>query len=398
MFHKLLVGVKKPFLKMLPIPEPRLVMGSGVSEQIGELCREYEIYHPLVVTDKLLVNLGVIDPILDSLRGTNHPFTLYDEVTPDPSFDEVRNGVRLFIDKGCDGIIAVGGGSPMDCAKAISASAKTNKDVTRLLGLMRVHRPIHPIIAVPTTSGTGSEGTVAAVISDHQARKKQAITDPFIVPKVALLDPKLMVGLPPKITAETGADALTHAIESYISGYANDYSQQLSISAIQRIFRCLPVVVVDGNHLEARQEMAQASYEAGLAFTRTYIGYVHAIAHQLGAFYHVPHGRANAIVLPSVLRFIVAIDPKSIASLATTAGYATGDTDSANALAFIEKVEQLLAQLGIPNFVAELKIADISQIAKQAIDEAFGDYPVPVEMSEEQCHHILKGLVKRMDK
>ncbi|MFA0356656.1 iron-containing alcohol dehydrogenase [Vibrio breoganii] len=396
MFHKILVGVKKPFLKMLPIPEPKLVSGAGSVSQITELCRELGITHPLIVTDKVLVELRIIEPVLNTLQQTDLPFTLFDEVAPDPGFDEVRNGVRLFIKNRCDGIIAVGGGSPMDCAKAISASAKTNKDVSKLFGLMRVHRPVYPVIAVPTTSGTGSEGTVAAVISDHQARKKRAITDPFIVPKVALLDPNLMVGLPPKITAETGADALTHAVESYISGYANEYSQQLSISAIQRIFRWLPVAMQDGSNLDARQEMAQASYEAGLAFTRTYIGYVHAIAHQLGAFYHVPHGRANAIVLPSVLRFIATADPKSIASLAKAAGYTSGDTDKTNAVAFIEKVEELLTQLGIPDCVAELKIADISLIAKQAIDEAFGDYPVPVEMSEEQCQNILKGLVKRM--
>ncbi|GEM78936.1 iron-containing alcohol dehydrogenase [Vibrio superstes] len=398
MLHKIIVSVKKPFLKMLPIPEPKLVEGQGAVSQIAELCLSLGIRHPLVVTDKVLVKLGVVDSIRTPLREAQISFSLFDDVDPDPGFEVVRNGVRQFVENHCDGIVAIGGGSPIDCAKAISACTKTNKDVSKLLGLMRVRRPIYPVIAIPTTSGTGSEGTVAAVISDHQARKKWAITDPFIVPKIALLDPNLLVGLPPQITAETGVDALTHAIESYISGYANNYSKQLSISAIQRIFRYLSVAVKDGNNLNARQEMARASYEAGLAFTRTYIGYVHAVAHQLGAFYHIPHGRANAIVLPSVLRFIATTDPKPVASLARAVGCTMEDSDRENALAFIEKVEGLLTQLGIPDFVAELKIADISQIAKQAIDEAFGNYPVPVEMSEVQCQNMLKGLVKRMDK
>ncbi|GEA60129.1 iron-containing alcohol dehydrogenase [Vibrio comitans] len=397
MLHKILVGVKKPFLKMLPIPEPKLVAGEGSVSQVDELCKELGITHPLIVTDKVLVRLGLIEPVLISLQRAGLPFAMFDEVEPDPGFDEVRKGASQFVAAHCDGIIAIGGGSPIDCAKAISACAKTNKDVSKLLGLMRVHRPIYPIIAVPTTSGTGSEGTVAAVISDHQSRKKRAITDPFIMPKVAILDANLIAGLPPKITAETGADALTHAIESYISGYSNAYSQQLSISAIQRIFRWLPVAVADGNNLDARQEMAMASYEAGLAFTRTYIGYVHAIAHQLGAFYHIPHGRANAIVLPSVLHFTAVSDPSSIALLAKATGFSTGDTDMANAQAFIDKVELLLRTIEIPETIDELKIADISRIAKQAIDEAFGDYPVPVEMNEKQCQSLLKGLVKRFE-
>ncbi|CAM3172074.1 iron-containing alcohol dehydrogenase [Vibrio rarus] len=394
MLHAILVNVRKPFLKALPIPIPKLIVGYTAAKQVGELCREFHIECPLLVTDKTLTSLGIVEPILCTLQRDDLAYHLFDDIEPDPKFETVRRGVQQFIRHQCDGIIALGGGSVIDCAKAISASAKTNKDIRNILGLFRVHRPIYPIIAIPTTAGTGSEVTVASVISDVSARKKRAITDPFIVPKAAVLDATLMVGLPPTLTAETGADALTHAIESYLSGYANQDTRRYSIRAIERVFKWLPIAVEDGDNLLARQEMALASYEAGFAFTRTYIGYVHAIAHQLGAFYHIPHGRANGIVLPSVLRFTALGNMRVIAQLASESGLVAQDTDKIMGYEFIAMVEQLLLQIAIPQQVDELKGGDIPHIAKQAMKEAFAEYPVPVEMSCEQCQDILKTLLK----
>ncbi len=324
--------------------------------------------------------------MLEALKQADMPFTVFDEVKPDPDYATVRAGAKRYRQSGCDGIIAFGGGSPIDCAKAIAASVKTKKDVAKLPGLLKVHRPIMPLIAIPTTSGTGSEGTVAAVVSDIESKAKRAITDPFLVPKAAVLDSQIMLGLPPQITAETGIDALTHAIESYLSQYANAKTETLSLNAIKAIFEYLPRAYQNGQDSEAREKMAVASFEAGLAFTRTYIGYVHAIAHQLGAFYHVPHGRANAMVLPYVLKFIAQRDNQRLTMLACTLGYK-------NSQAFIQEVEELLELLSIPKHIIELRAEDIPALAQQAIKEAFGEYPVPEEMNVLQCQQILKALL-----
>ncbi|WP_261834241.1 iron-containing alcohol dehydrogenase [Vibrio ishigakensis] len=394
MLHQLIVNVRKPFLKMVPIPTPELYEGEGSLSQVSHLCKKLGITHPLIVTDKTLVELGLVGKVTHDLKDHHVLFTLFDEVLPDPEVAVVRRGVELFKQKSCDGIIAIGGGSPIDCAKAISASAKTGKDITKLFGLLRVHRPIFPIIAIPTTSGTGSETTVASVISDKASRSKLNITDPFIVPKVAILDSTLLMGLPPQITAETGMDALTHAIESYLSGYANQQTREWSISAIRTIFEYLPQAHRNGQNLEARQALAKASFDAGLAFTRTYIGYVHAIAHQLGAFYHVPHGRANAIVLPKVLGVIAQREPRFLAELLAQVfpKKSTGNVDK-DAKLLVDMVEKLLVELDLPTVVKELNQTDITALADQAIKEAFGVYPVPVVMTRFECEEILRELV-----
>ncbi len=386
MLHQLMVSVKKPFIKMVPVPKPECLSGSGQVLNVPSLCHQYSVKRPLVVTDGVLRKLGLLDDMLTALDAAAIEYSLFDEVLPDPDFATVRKGVERYKQQSCDGIIAFGGGSPMDCAKAIAGSAKSNKDVSKLTGLLKVHRPLMPIIAISTTAGTGSEGTVAAVVSDVESKMKRSITDPFLVPKVAVLDPDIMLGLPPQITAETGADALTHAVESYLSQYSNTFTETCSINAIQAIFDYLPAAYLQGSDKIAREKMAIASYEAGLAFTRTYIGYVHAIAHQLGAFYHVPHGRANAVVLPHVLRFIEQRDNARLTKLSLALGY----KDSHH---FIENVDSLLRTLNIPTVIPELKKSDIPRLAKQAIKEAFGEYPVPEEMTVAECQQLLDTLL-----
>lgn len=388
MLHQVLVSVKKPFIKMVPVPKPECIVGQGKVLDVAKYCQQYSVSKPLVVTDKVLLGLGLLDGMLASLESAGINASIFDEVKPDPDYATVRAGVKQYQANGCDGVIAFGGGSPIDCAKAIAGSVKTKKDVAKLPGLLKIHRPIMPLIAIPTTAGTGSECTVAAVVSDVESKTKRAITDPFLVPKAAVLDPDIMLGLPPQITAETGVDALTHAIESYLSLYANAETQTMSLNAIKAVFEYLPKAYLDGSNREAREKMAVASFEAGLAFTRTYIGYVHAIAHQLGAFYHVPHGRANAMVLPHVLKFIEQRDNARLTTLAQTLGYKDGE-------AFIQEVEGLLDSLDIPKYVAELQKEDIPALAKQAIKEAFGEYPVPEEMNVQQCQQLLQALLDK---
>ncbi|UPQ88860.1 iron-containing alcohol dehydrogenase [Vibrio sinaloensis] len=386
MLHQLLVTLKKPFIKMVPVAKPHLECGANKSLDVARFCQQLEIHRPLIVTDKILVELGLIDNVYSSLKHANLDSDLFDRVTPDPSFELVREGVGFFNASECDGIIAVGGGSAMDCAKAIAASISTGKDVARLTGLLKVHRKVLPIIAIPTTAGTGSEATVAAVVSDRSAQRKYSITDPFLVPKVAIIDPTLMLGLPPQITAETGFDALTHAIESYLSRYANRTTRALSITAIERIFRSLPKAYHHGEDCEAREQMALASYEAGLAFTRTYIGYVHAIAHQLGALYHTPHGLANALILAHVLRFIAQRNSPILNQLAIELGFSGSEE-------FIARIETLQSELGIVRRLERLKLQDVKTIATQALDEAFGEYPVPEVMSQQECESLVAKLL-----
>ncbi|WP_234494203.1 iron-containing alcohol dehydrogenase [Vibrio maritimus] len=388
MLHQVLVSVKKPFIKMVPVPKPECIVGQGKVLDVAKYCQQYSVSKPLVVTDKVLLGLGLLDGMLASLESAGINASIFDEVKPDPDYATVRAGVKQYQANGCDGVIAFGGGSPIDCAKAIAGSVKTKKDVAKLPGLLKIHRPIMPLIAIPTTAGTGSEGTVAAVVCDVESKTKRAITDPFLVPKAAVLDPDIMLGLPPQITAETGVDALTHAIESYLSLYANSETQTMSLNAIKAVFEYLPKAYLDGGDSEAREKMAVASFEAGLAFTRTYIGYVHAIAHQLGAFYHVPHGRANAMVLPHVLKFIEQRDNARLTTLALTLGYKHSE-------AFIQEVEGLLDALDIPKYVVELQKEDIPALAKQAIKEAFGEYPVPEVMNVQQCQQLLEALLDK---
>ena len=393
MLHSLLVNIKKPFLKYFPVPTPKCIIGPQSVQEIPDQLRSYKRKCPLIVTDNVLLELGLISPVLKSLESNGISYHLFSEIEPDPDFETVRMGVERYQQKKCDSLILIGGGSVLDCGKAIAASVAKKKDISSLVGLLRVHRPVPPMIAIPTTAGTGSECTVAAVITNRQQGVKQVVADPFLVPKCAILDPALMIGLPPHITAHTGIDALTHAIESFLSGYAGRFSRDQCIQAIKAVFSKLPIAYKNGQDMEAREAMALASYQAGLAFTRTYVGYVHAIAHQLGAIYHVPHGLANAIVLPEVLAFSrPKIDPK-LAELARAVNISDSPDNTQAATAFMEKLNGLLEALEIPKTVAEMRSSDIDQIVQRALDEALGQYPVPVQLNHTQCRELLLRLL-----
>ncbi len=393
MLHSLLINVRKPFLKYFPVPTPKCIIGPQSVQEIPDQLRSYKGKCPLVVTDNVLLELGLISPVLKSLDSNGITYHLFSEIEPDPDFETVRAGVERYQQKECDSLILIGGGSVIDCGKAIAASVATKKDISRLVGLLRVLRIVPPMIAIPTTAGTGSECTVAALITDSQQGIKHAVGDPFLVPKCAILDSTLMTGLPPHITAHTGIDALTHAIESYLSSYARRFSRDQSIQAIKAIFSTLPIAYENGQDLEAREVMALASYQAGLAFTRTYVGYVHAIAHQLGAIYHVPHGLANAIVLPKILAYCRPKIDRKLAELARAVDISDSPDNAQAATAFMEKLNGLLEKLDIPKTVAAMKSSDIDKIAQRALDEAFGQYPVPVQLNHTQIREILLSLL-----
>ncbi len=348
----------------------------------------------LIVTDQVVSKLGLFEPLTEALAAAGTSFVIFDEVTADAPIAVIEKGIEFFTRQGCDAIVAIGGGSVMDAAKVIGLAAANDRHPRSLVGYFRsLHGPA-PIYAVPTTAGTGSEVTVAAVISDPQHEKKLVIADTRIVPKMAALDPLLMTGLPKPVTAATGMDALTHAIEAYIGYWGTSFSDRMALSAVSMIYENLPLACNDGANLAAREKMALASTYAGLAFTRANVGNAHAIAHQLGGKYHTPHGLANAIVLPHVLRFSA---PEIIDKLATLALRAKvgNESEPKDELAnrFLDSVELLAASVGIPRHLDALREHDIPALAKAACWEADTNYPVPRRMTQDDCEALLRAIL-----
>ena len=377
--------------RFIPIPQPTLLVGPGSSARLGQAVAGFGHRKILIVTDSIIAKLGLLKGLTDALTAGGAQFVVFDEITPDAPIPLIEKGIAFYQRQGCDAIVAFGGGSSMDASKAIAVAVSNPKPLRQLAGYLKGLRAPVPIYAVPTTAGTGSEVTVAAVISDPEAHKKLVIVDPRMVPKMAALDPSLMTGLPPHITAATGIDALTHAIEAFVGHWATPYSDGMALSAVGLIFDNLRTAYRNGKNLEAREKMALASTYAGFAFTRANVGYVHAIAHQFGGRYHTPHGLANAIMLPYVLKYSRPAITERLALLAVAAKVG-GDGEATDVLAqkFLDAVDQLNHDLGIPAFLEALQEADIPALAKAACWEAHTGYPVPRYMSQEQCEDLIR--------
>lgn len=391
--HHLVIYVRKYANKLIRIPLPALVTGSNHLDDVPELLQRHDKSCVFIATDKGLMQLGLVKPLLNLLDEKAIKYVVFDHITPDPTIEIIESGRSCFVDNQCDAIVAFGGGSVIDCAKGVAASVTKNKSIAALAGLFRVRKKLPYFIAIPTTAGTGSETTLVAVVTNSQQQQKFTVIDPCLVPAVALLDPALTIGLPRQITAETGIDALTHAIESYISKHATTLTRQYGLNAMQKIFSALPSVYDDGSNVAARNEMLLASYYAGAAFTRASIGYVHAMAHQLGAIYHIPHGRANAVLLPHVLEFSIEKSIDKYAELAVHLGFCDkNEHKEVQAQAFITRVKALLSDLNIPIYFEQLRKKDIPLLANRAIKEAYCEYPVPALMSELECQTILQKV------
>jgi alcohol dehydrogenase class IV len=378
----------------LPFPKPTLFNGPGSSLELCEAIAQMGTRRVLIVTDAMLVKIGLIDEIQARLTELGVEFFIYDGVQPDPTVDQIEAGLEMLRQHDCEAILAVGGGSPIDAAKVIGARATNDKPVQKMEGLFRVFRATLPLYAVPTTAGTGSEVTIAAVVSDPERQSKFAIIDPKLVPAMAALDAKLMTGLPPPITAATGMDALTHAVEAYISINAVPDTDRHALAATRLIMKNLPIVMEDGQNLEARQHMSMASFYAALAFTRAGVGYVHAISHNFGAYYHTPHGLANAIVMPYVLDFSQPACARRLAELAEASGLKQdGDSDAALAQKFIDHIRSLNDRFGIPEKLESLEADDIPGIARAALKEAHGTYAVPRYMDRPACESLVRQIM-----
>jgi alcohol dehydrogenase len=301
------VALNAAVLPFLALPKPLSFVGPDASLTLCRTIAGSGVTRILLVTDPALPKLGIADAMIEVLEAAGVSVDRFAEVQPDPGYELVLAGVERLRQSRAQAVIAVGGGSAIDCAKAIVMCQANDCHPAKLAGLWLYALPRKaclPFYAVPTTAGTGSEVTIAAVVSDHAAKSKRSLIDPKMVPTMIALDPKLTEGLPRFVTAATGIDALTHAIEAYLSTMATAETDGLARSAAASIVRALPAAHADGNDLQAREDMLVASCMAGLAFTRTGVGYVHAFAHQLGGRYQVPHGVANAILLPPCTRIL----------------------------------------------------------------------------------------------
>lgn len=379
LFCRIYQELFKFFSPVLPWRHPILVEGVGVLKELPGLIKKQNIESVLIVTDKIIVSLGLMDDLLKGLAKDKIKYVIYDNTIPNPTIDNIEEALLVYKDNNCNGIIAFGGGSSIDCAKGVGARvAKPNKSIPQLKGILKIRKRIPALFAVPTTSGTGSEGTIAAVVTNSLTHEKYAINDMALIPHTAILDPLLTVNLPPHITSTTGMDAFTHAVEAYIGRSNTSESWQFARSAVKLIHKYLYEAYSNGKNIEARAEMQRAAYWAGLAFTRAYIGYVHAIAHTLGGFYSVPHGLANAVILPYVLEWYGESAHKPLSELADMIHITDrDDTIEVKANKFIEEIKRMNKSMDISDKIKGIVESDIPKLAKQALSEANPLYPVP---------------------
>ena len=401
----LMMGLKWA-VALIPQPQPVIFTGKDSSLALIDLITSQQVNRILLVTDNVLNKLGIADKICHKLAVHNIEVIIFDQVTPDPNELVVERGIQVAKDGNCQLVLGIGGGSSLDAAKMIavlsslgnssntSPNTSSKKSVKEVAGLLKIKRRGLPLYLLPTTSGTGSEVTMAAVITDSQHTSKSLVISPKMMPIATALDPLLMQGMPAKITADTGFDALTHALEAFLSTHANEQTNLYALTAIKLIFKQLPVAYRDGKNIAAREALAIASCYAGLAFTKAGLGYVHAISHQIGAKYHLPHGMTNAIVLPHVLRFNLKSSTSRLAQLALEIGLEKSHLSELElATNFIKAVIKLQDELAIATSIPQLQKEDVKTLAKAALTEAHFLYPVPQYLNLAQCQQLINQLL-----
>ncbi len=377
--------------------------GENSIKELAKYLKETDHKSVLVVTDASLVKLGLIDSFIEGCKENDLACTVYSDVVPNPTIDNIEEGLKVYYENNCDNIVAIGGGSSMDCAKGIGARVRCPKvGIPKMKGEFRVTLSgtgkFPDLTAVPTTSGTGSEATLTAVISNPAKQEKYPLNDPILIPKYVVLDPLLTKGLPKGITSTTGMDALTHAVEAYIGHSNTPKTKRQALEAVDLINKYLKRAYDDGNDLEARNGMQQAAYVAGKAFTVAYVGYVHAIAHTLGGFYGVPHGLANAVILPYVLKAFGKSAHKKLAELADLVGL-EGATREEKANNFIAWIENLNKEMGIPEKIKArdgsdiIKEDDLPVMIEHAMSESIPLYPCPTIWAKEDFEAIYRQIM-----
>ena len=385
LYYRTVQGIFRLTVPFMPIRPPELLDGCG---EIGPLFAQKGVTRALIVTGHIVRRHGLTSPIEEALTRADIAYEIYDETPANPTVSAIEAAFSLYRENKCDGLIAVGGGSPMDCAKGVCARAiHPKKSILQMKGMLKVRGKQPPFVAVPTTAGTGSEATVGAVITDDKTHHKFTMLSFCLLPKFAVLDPTMTATLPPAPTAETGMDALTHAVEAYIGRATTRRTRALAEDAVRLIHENLLTVYRHGDDLAARKNMQIAAYEAGLAITKSYVGYVHAVAHSLGGAYDYPHGKTNATLLPIVLRAYGKSAVKRLARLARRSGVSHAQTDGEAAKAFISWIEELCRQTNIPATL-EIEEEAIPALAQKADKEANPLYPVPKLMDAHELEKI----------
>jgi len=352
------------------------LMGIGAHRELGSKIKALGGKKPLIVTDKGITRAGLTQKIADLARkDAGVEPVIYDETVPNPTDKNVHDGVEIFKKNGCDMIITLGGGSPHDCGKGIGIVVSNGGSIKDYEGIDRSTKPMPPFIAINTTAGTASEMTRFCIITDTSRKVKMAIVDWRVTPTVAINDPLLMAGMPPSLTAATGMDALTHAVEAYVSTAATPVTDACALKAIELVSQNLRAAVANGGDMIARDNMAYAEYLAGMAFNNASLGHVHAMAHQLGGFYDLPHGVCNAILLPHVERFNMMAKMYRFIDIARTMGeIVEGLSPRAAAEKAIDAIKVLSKDIGIPSGLSELgvKEKDLRIMAENAQKDACG--------------------------
>ncbi len=392
-YYRMYQTAFKVAMNFLDWSEPQLLEGKGSILKLPEFIKSKGISKVLVVTDKGLMGLHLLDPMFEKFSQVGIEFVVYDEVQPNPTIPNIEAAREMYIKNGCKGFVAFGGGSPMDCAKAAAARVvKPNQTVRKMRGYLKVLKKLPPFFAVPTTAGTGSETTVAAVVTDPETHEKNAINDICLRPKYAVLDPELTVGLPPHITSTTGMDALTHAVEAYIGRSNTKQTRMQAEKATKLIFDNVEEAYKNGKNYEARENMLKGSYWAGCAFTRAYVGYVHAIAHNLGGLYGTPHGLANAVILPYVLEWYGSSVHSQLAKLADIVGI-EGSSEADKSDKFIAAIRKLNADMNIPTGFDMIKEEDLPTLIGRALKEGNPGYPVPRIMNYNDMESVIRRFM-----
>ena len=378
--------VMRAALPFMPYHQPALIEGlSGVPAVL----RQHGIARVLLVTDPGVRARNLTAPLEAALHTAGIACAIYDQTVANPTTTNVEEALALYREQGCQGLIGFGGGSSMDCAKAVGARvARPNRSLGQMEGLLKVGKKIPLLVAVPTTAGTGSETTLAAIITDPNEHRKYPINDFPLMPPYHVLDPDLTVSLSPELTATTGMDAMTHAVEAFIGRSTNAFTRKASIDAVKLILEYLPRAYADGSDREARAKMQQAAYWAGASFTRSYVGYVHAVAHTLGGQYGVAHGLANSVLLPVVLEQYGVHAHKRLALLSRAVGVSTSPVDAEAAEAFIARIRAMNDAMNIPRAFSCIQDADIPQMVRNADREGNPLYPVPVLWGPKELERI----------
>lgn len=381
-----------PIQKIQLYMQPKMIKGEHALLDLVDVLKEKHLTHYMIVTTPGFIKRGTLQSFFDALNQNDIQYSIFHDLKPDPEIYDVEKLKEMFIKEGCQALIAIGGGSVIDCSKAALACIQMkNLDVKTVLHTGRVSKPLPLLIAVPTTAGTGSEVTAGAVITDPIRKRKYALSHLFLIPKYAVLDASLLTTLPAKMTAYTGMDALTHAIEAYINHFNNRKTNEYALEAIQSIFQYLIPSFEDGSNITYRLELLEASYKAGVAITNNYIGYVHAIAHGIGGMYHLQHGMINAIILPIVLEEYGDTITKKLAYIADIVGIA-GHTDQQKAEYFIKKLKEINQALGIPTSLPEIQDTDIHYLATGAEKEGNPTYPTPVTWDVERFEKVIRKI------